>query len=228
MIRFVTGTDTGVGKTVASAWLAAVARSSGKRVRYVKPVQTGLSKGAPGSDADFVRAAAGVDAVELLRFAEPLAPAVAAELAGTSIDAEALVASVKALAADVDELIVEGAGGLLVPLAGGWTMADLAAALGAELVVVVRPGLGTLNHTALTLEAARNRGLTVAGLVISGWPDDPGVTERTNLDRLAAMAPILHRIPLVGGLSVEDGGSVGLLDKLAGSFVRDTTERRRS
>ena len=211
MIRFVTGTDTGVGKTVASAWLAAAARAAGKRVSYVKPAQTGLATSATGSDADFVRAAAGVEAVELLRFPEPLAPSVAAEIAGTPIDAEALVASVKALDADVDELIVEGAGGLLVPLGDGWTMADLAAALGAALVVVVRPGLGTLNHTALTLEAARSRGLAVAGLVVSGWPADPGVTERTNLDRLEAMAPVLHRIPLVPGLSVEDGAAGSLL-----------------
>lgn len=204
MIRFVTGTDTGVGKTVASAWLAALARSNGQRVRYVKPAQTGLAPGAPGSDADFVRTAAGVEAIELLRFTEPLAPAVAAELAGEPIDSEALVSSVKSLD-DVDELIVEGAGGLLVPLADGWTMADLAAALGAELVVVTRPGLGTLNHTALTLEAARRRQLPIAGLVVSGWPSEPGVTERTNLERLATMAPILHRIPLLAGLSVEDG-----------------------
>lgn len=205
MIRFVTGTDTGVGKTVASAWLAAVARSVGRTVRYVKPVQTGLAPGAPGSDHDFVRAAAGVDSMELLRFPEPLAPAVAADLAGDPIDPEALVAAVKALGADVDELIVEGAGGLLVPLADGWTMADLPAALDAELVVVVRPGLGTLNHTALTLEAARTRSITVAGLVISGWPADPGVTERTNLERLEAMAPVQHMIPFIERLSVAGG-----------------------
>ncbi len=210
MIRFVTGTDTGVGKTVASAWLAAVARSEGRSVRYVKPVQTGLAPGAPGGDADFVAAATGVPADELLRFDEPLAPAVAAELAGTPIDAEPLVASVKALAADVDELIVEGAGGLLVPIADGWTMADLAGALGAALVVVVRPGLGTLNHTALTLEAASSRGLTVGGLVVSGWPAAPGVTERTNLEQLEAMAPVLHLVPAIAGLSVEDGAIASL------------------
>jgi dethiobiotin synthetase len=209
VIRFVTGTDTGVGKTVASAWLAAAARAEGRAVRYVKPVQTGLAAGAWGSDADFVRAAADVDARELLRFPEPLAPAVAAELAGTPIDAEALVAAVKTLAADVEELLVEGAGGLLVPLADGWTMADLASALGAEVVVVTRPALGTLNHTALTLEAAHTRGLTVAGLVISGWPSKSDITERTNLERLAAMAPVLDRIPNVDGLSVEGGTVAG-------------------
>lgn len=216
MIRFVTGTDTGVGKTVASTWLAKAASAASRSVRYVKPVQTGLATGAPNADADFVRAVAGVDCVELLRFPEPLAPAVAAELAGAPIDAESLVAAVKTLAADRDELIVEGAGGLLVPLAEGWTMADLARALGAELVVVTRPGLGTLNHTALTLEAARTRNLVVVGLVVCGWPSEPGVTEQTNLERLGAMAPVLHRIPFVAGLSVEDGTT--------GAFPSDVSE----
>ena len=214
MIRFVTGTDTGVGKTVASAWLAAAGRAAGLTLRYAKPAQTGLTAGAPGSDADFVRTVANVEAFELLRFPEPLAPAVAAELAGDPIDAEALVAAVKALAVDVDELIVEGAGGLLVPLADGWTMADLVSALGAELVIVTRPGLGTLNHTALTLEAARARGLPIGGLVISGWPEDPGVTERTNLERLQALAPVLHVIPFIAGLSVETGTGAALRERL--------------
>lgn len=208
MIRFVTGTDTGVGKTVASAWLAAGAREAGRSVRYVKAVQTGLAPGASGGDADFVRAATGVQADELLRFAEPLAPAVAAERAGTPIDFGGLFTEVRALADACEELIVEGAGGLLVPLAGDLMMADLAAALDAELVVVARPGLGTLNHTALTLEAARRRSLTVGGLVVCGWPDAPGLAERTNLERLGAMAPILVTIPLIEGISVEDAAAV--------------------
>jgi dethiobiotin synthetase len=203
MIRFVTGTDTGVGKTVASAWLAAAARAEGRSVRYVKPVQTGLDAGAPGGDADFVRLAAGVEAEELMRFAEPLAPAVAAERAGVPIDVDRLIASIEERAATCDELLVEGAGGLLVPLAISSTMADLAASLDAELIVATRPGLGTLNHTALTLEAARTRDLTLGGLVVCGWPMRPGVTERTNLDRLAAMAPILHMIPFLPGVSVD-------------------------
>lgn len=215
MIRFVTGTDTAVGKTVASAWLAAAARAEGRSVRYVKPVQTGLAAGAPGGDADFVRLAAGVEAEELLRFAEPLAPAVAAERAGEPIDVEWLIASVKERAAVCDELLVEGAGGLLVPLASSWTMADLAASLGAELIVATRPGLGTLNHTALTLEAARSRGLAVGGLVVCGWPADPGITERTNLDRLAAMAPILHTIPFLPGVSVDGSAADPLRRALA-------------
>ena len=216
MIRFVTGTDTGVGKTVASAVLARGAAAQGARVRYVKPVQTGLPAGAPGSDADFVAAVARVPVTELLRFEEPLAPAEAADRAGVTIDVDRLVDEIRREAAASDRLIVEGAGGLLAPLAGEHTMADLAVRLEAELVVVTRPALGTLNHTALTLEAAGRRGLAVGGLVVSGFPSDPDVVERSNLVRLRAMAPVLEVIPLVEGLSVEEGlGHAGLMELVA-------------
>jgi dethiobiotin synthase len=194
-IRFVTGTDTGVGKTIVSTLLAARARSNGTRVRYVKPVQTGLQDGESGSDADHV-AAAGIDARELLRFPDPLAPAVAAELAGRLIDFDGLVRKTLALADGVDSLYVEGAGGLLVPITEKHTMADFAEALEAELVVVVRPGLGTLNHTALTLEAAERRNLCVAMLVVSDYTG--GLTEETNLEQLRAFGPpveVVERVP---------------------------------
>ena len=210
MIRFVTGTDTGVGKTVASAWLALGAGAGGLRVRYLKPVQTGLAPGAKGGDADFVGAAADVEAEELLRFDEPLAPAVAAGRAGRPIDFEALVAGVSARASSCDLLLVEGAGGVLVPITESRTMADLAAAIRAELVVCVRPGLGTLNHTALTLEAATARGLAVAGLVVCGIPPRPSVAEETNRERLGAMAPVIEVIPRIRGLSVEAGRAAAL------------------
>jgi dethiobiotin synthetase len=205
MIRFVTGTDTGIGKTVASAVLAHQARVGGKRVRYVKPVQTGAGPGEPG-DADFVAHAAGVDAVELLRFAEPLAPEVAAERAGIPIDFDALVAAMREHAENCDLLLVEGAGGLLAPITEKKAMADLASDLDAELVVATGPGLGTLNHTALTLEAAEARDITVAGLVVCGWPTRPDLAALTNLDRLKAMAPVLAVIRRIRGVSV-DGNS---------------------
>jgi dethiobiotin synthetase len=204
MIRFITGTDTGVGKTVAAAVLAHRAKQDGKLVRYVKPAQTGVARGGKG-DADFVRAVADVEAAEILRFDEPLAPAVAAERSGVTIDFDGLTADVLSHETNCDLLLVEGAGGLLAPLAGNRPMADLARALRAELVVVTRPGLGTLNHTALTLEAAERRGLPVAGLVVSGWPSRPRVAERTNLERLAAMGTLLAVIPRLRGLSVDDG-----------------------
>jgi dethiobiotin synthetase len=203
MIRFVTGTDTGVGKTVASAVLAHQAASEGKRVRYVKPVQTGMAVGGRG-DADFVAAAAGVEADEILRFDEPLAPAVAAERAGKTIDFDGLTAEVLKRETGNDLLIVEGAGGLLAPLAGNRPMADLVAALRAELVVVARPGLGTLNHSALTVEVAAAHGLPVAGVVVCGWPTKPGVAERTNIGRLETLAPIVAVVKQIRGLSVDE------------------------
>lgn len=221
MIRFVTGTDTGVGKTVASAVLAARARTQGMGVRYVKPVQTGLPDGAPGGDADFVAGVAGVEAEELFRFGEPLAPAVAAERAGVPIDFDGLVEATRARAAGCDLLLVEGAGGLLAPLAGERTMADLAAALPADLVVVTRPGLGTLNHTSLTLEAAARRGLVVDSLVVGSWPSDPGVTELTNLERLRAHGHPLEVVAFVDGVSVEGAAYEPLRRALTGSAPHD-------
>ena len=203
MIRFVTGTDTGVGKTVAAAALCRADRKAGRTVLYAKPVQTGLERAEPG-DAAFVAAAAKVPVIECLRFPEPLAPAVAAERAGAVIDVDNILTDLDKAGDGFDRVVVEGAGGLLVPLWGEFTMADLADRLGAGLVVVTRPTLGTLNHTALTLEAAVSRGLPVDGLVISGWPADPGVTEQTNLERLSAMAPVLGLLPSYPGLDTAD------------------------
>src|SRR5688572_12422689 len=203
VIRFVTGTDTGVGKTLAAAALCRADREAGRTVLYAKPVQTGLEPAQAG-DAAFVAAAAKVPVIECLRFPEPLAPAVAAERAGAVIDVAALLTDLEKAGDGFDRVVVEGAGGLLVPLWGAVTMADLADALGAGLVVVSRPCLGTLNHTALTLEAANNRGLPVDGLVISGWPSDPGVTEQTNLERLSDMAPVLGVLPDYPGLDTAD------------------------
>lgn len=203
MIRFVTGTDTGVGKTLASAALCRADREAGWMVLYAKPVQTGLEQAEAG-DAAFVAAAAKVPVVECLRFPDPLAPAVAAERAGEVIDVGALLTDLEKAGDGFDRVVVEGAGGLLVPLWGAVTMADLADALGAGLVVVTRPGLGTLNHTALTLEAANSRGLPVEGLVISGWPSDPGVTEQTNLELLSDMAPVLGLLPEYPGVDTAD------------------------
>jgi dethiobiotin synthetase len=203
VIRFVTGTDTGIGKTLAAAALCRTERQAGRTVLYAKPVQTGLHPGEPG-DAAFVAAAAAVPVIECLRFPEPLAPAVAAERAGATIDVDRLLADLVKAADGFDRVVIEGAGGLLVPLWDDLTMADLAGRLGAGLVIVTRPGLGTLNHTALTIEAADARRLPVDGLVVSGWPADPDVTERTNLDRLSAMAPVLGLLPCYGELDTAD------------------------
>jgi dethiobiotin synthetase len=173
----VTGTDTGVGKTVVAAALCAITGWP-----YVKAAQTG-----DDDDAAEVARLAGVETRVLARFADPLAPA----SAGAGIAAADVAAAVPG------EAVVEGAGGLLVRLRGEDTLADVAALLGAPVLVVARAGLGTLNHTALTLEALRARGLACPGVVIGSWPAEPGLAEERNLDDLPRYAgvPLLGRIP---------------------------------
>ena len=190
----VTGTDTGVGKTVVTAALAARATSS---VAVVKPAQTGVAAGQPG-DLEHVRALSGVEELhELARYPDPLAPATAARRAGLAPVTPAQVAAyVRGLRQDL--VLIEGAGGLLVHFDDeGGTLADVARLLGAPVVVVTRAGLGTLNHTALTCEALRARGLECAGVVVGSWPADPDLASTCNLDDLAAYAgaPVLGRLP---------------------------------
>lgn len=205
-ILVVTGTDTGVGKTVTTAALAAAFIAGGARVHVDKPVQTGVLEDEPGDMGEIVRLAGlSVGTTEGIRVGEPMAPVPAAVIANRSLPRMAAqLERLHSLAAATDVLLVEGAGGLLVHLdAEGASIADLAAGLGAPLVVVVRAGLGTLNHTELTLEAIANRGLPVAGLVIGSWPADAGVIERTNRRHLAGLdVPLLGAVPAgAGGLA---------------------------
>ena len=195
---FVTGTDTGVGKTVVAAWLAATLALH-QRVALVKPFQTGAVDPATEGDEAFYRAALRDEAVTirtLVTLPEPLAPSIAAERAGAPIDVAAALVECRALARIRDITLVEGAGGLLVSITAEHDMASFAAALDASLVVVARPSLGTLNHTALTLEAAERRGLPVELLVISGFPKDAGVVEWENLRYLRDRYPALPLIVL--------------------------------
>jgi dethiobiotin synthetase len=189
---FVTGTDTGVGKTVVAGALAAALRAAGRDVAAFKPAVTGLDEPEAGRppDHELLAAAAGRPAAEVApqRFGPAVSPHLAAELAGTAIDPAALVAAARALPGDV--LVVEGVGGLLVPLTLGYTVRDLAVDLGLALVVAARPGLGTINHTLLTLEAARAAGLAVRAVVLTPWPAQPGVMQRSNrqaIERLGAV-----------------------------------------
>lgn len=185
----VTGTDTGVGKTVVSAAIAATWRATGRPVVYVKPVQSGAADG--DDDAADVAALADVTTVVGPVIGPSLAPGVAARLAGEDLPGDELEAVVRgaAEAAPDASLVVEGAGGLLVELGSdGTTCADLAGRLGLPVVVVARPGLGTLNHTALTLAELDRRGLELAGVVVSGYPVDPDLATRTNLDELGRLS----------------------------------------
>jgi dethiobiotin synthetase len=189
----VSGTDTGVGKTVVTAALAALHPGAA----VVKPAQTGVAPGEPGDLEEVRRLSGATDLHELARYPDPLAPATAARRAGLSPSGSREIAQyVRGL--DNELVLVEGAGGLLVRFddAGG-TIADVAALLDAPVVVVARAGLGTLNHTALTCEALRARGVRCAGIVIGSWPSDPDLASRCNLDDLAAYAgvPVIGRMP---------------------------------
>ncbi len=203
-VLVVTGTGTGVGKTVVTAAVAALAATRGSSVAVVKPAQTGVVAGEPG-DLDDVRRLAGViDLHELARFPDPLSPAAAARRSGLSpLDVAACVKTVRELADSRDLVIMEGAGGLLVRYDDeGATLADLARELAADVLVVVDPALGTLNHTALTLEAMAHRGLTLAGVVIGAWPEQPDLACRSNVRDLETLAAR----PLTGALPAGAGG----------------------
>ncbi|HYB12678.1 MAG TPA: dethiobiotin synthase [Myxococcota bacterium] len=186
---FITGTDTGVGKTVVACVLARGLRRRGLDVGVMKPVETGVAADGP-RDAQALQAAAGsADALaEICPVALPLAaaPAVAAAEAGTWIELSQLKDRFKRLAARHEWMIVEGAGGLLVPISGAVTMADLAAELRLPLVVVARARLGTINHTRLTLEAAAARGLRLAGVVVSHADGPLSMADSANLAELRA------------------------------------------
>jgi len=198
-VLVVTGTGTGVGKTVVTAAIAALAVTAGRRVAVVKVAQTGVGAGQPG-DVDEVQRLVGlpITCQELARYPEPLAPATAARRAGLApVPPATAVAATQELAAVHDLVLLEGAGGLLVPLDGaGATLADVAAALAAPVLVVVAAGLGTLNHTALTAEALRTRRLSCAGIVIGAWPAEPDLAARCNVADL----PAVTGLPLLGAL----------------------------
>lgn len=206
----VTGTSTDVGKTVATAALAASSAAGPRSVLVVKPVQTGIGDGSRG-DADEVHRLAGCEVVTFYELDEPLAPDTAARRAGVTLPTVAEHADrILALAGDHDEIIVEGAGGLLVRLdTDGGTLLDLATHLahtlpdgiGLDVVVVVGAGLGTLNHSELTVRALRARGIEPHGLIVGSWPAEPGLAESCNLEDLPTVTglPILAVLPAGAG-----------------------------
>lgn len=207
MIRVITGTGLGVGKTLVSAVLARADHRQGLSVAYLKPVQSGLRAEEPG-DAEYVRVAAVVNGAEGFRFDSKFDPAIAAEQAATSVSMDWLVNRTEAMAGTADVLYVESTGGFLTPLTGDLTMADLATRLGAEVVIVTRAGLGTLSIAALTLEAVRARALGFGGYVVNRWPEHPGVIERTTLDRLRRLGSVLGVMRDVDGVDTRRPGAV--------------------
>lgn len=193
---FVTGTDTGVGKTVVAAAIVARLRALGASVRAVKPLITGLDDPPDPDwppDHELLASAAGCgpDEVILAGFGPAVSPHLAIELAGATAPTLGWLADgVRAAGEPRAITVVEGVGGLLVPLGPDADVRDLAAALGLPLLIAARPGLGTINHTLLTLEAARSAGLTVAGVVLTPWPRQPSVMERSNRETIARLGEV--------------------------------------
>ena len=187
----VTGTDTGIGKTVIAAALVLSRRAAGVDAVGFKPAESGIGEGEV-ADSAVLAAASGLSeplADPVARLAEPLAPAVAAERAGVTLDPAAIEARIAALRDAGRSLVVEGAGGLLVPLAWGYTALDLAARVGLHAVVVGRAGLGTLNHVQLTADALARRGVPVRAVVLNGRAPVPDLAEATNPAALRRLLP---------------------------------------
>jgi dethiobiotin synthetase len=185
---FVTGTDTGVGKTLVAGAIADWFRRRHRRVGVLKPIATGAvhrREGLVSEDAEFLAHCADarfpLDVICPQRYVEPLAPSVAAERAGTPVDWDSIQRSLRMIESGSDVMIVEGVGGVLVPLDAKHTVLDLAQWLRLSTVVVARAGLGTINHTLLTLRALRDAGVAIAGVVINRYPaDGASVAEETN------------------------------------------------
>jgi dethiobiotin synthetase len=198
---FVTGTGTEVGKTVVAAAIARTLAAAGTEVAVFKPAVTGLDEGLE-TDPALLRRASGsgqTDAeIAPYRYGPPASPHLAAALAGEGIDPARLLAAARGAAAGAEAIVCEGVGGLLVPLAPGYLVRGLAADLGYPVVVASSPGLGTINHTLLTVEAARAAGLEVAAIVLTPWPAEPSEVEASNRETIAelAQAPVLLLPPL--------------------------------
>ncbi len=194
----VTGTDTGVGKTVVAVGLVLALRAKGRRAVGFKPVETGVASGV-ATDSALLARASGEDeplARPLLSLPEALAPAVAAMRAGTSVDPQEIEARIRALRERHEAIVVEGAGGVAVPLAWGYTVLDLARHLGLPAVVVARAGLGTLNHVWLTVEALCARDIPVAAVILNGMSSPPDLAEATNPVALGRLLPRIRCLVL--------------------------------
>jgi dethiobiotin synthetase len=212
---FVTGTDTNVGKTWVAAGLTAVLRRWGLKAAYFKPIQSGCPEEGGRlipTDARFARQLADLpEPLELLTpvaLRLPLAPAVAAEQEGRPVDLDRVAEAVRELVRRYDFFVIEGAGGLFVPLAGvAFLVLDMVRWLRLPLLVVARAGLGTINHTALTVFGAQQAGLPVAGVVLNRYPERPSLAEATNPQVIEAITkvPILGKVPEVSDLEQPEG-----------------------
>jgi dethiobiotin synthetase len=213
---FVTGTDTGAGKSVVAAAIAAALVRRGKRVAAFKPVLTGTDEPAEPDwppDDELLAAATGQHPADVapLRFGPPVSPHLAAGMAGRAIEPHAIVAAARAAAANADLLVVEGVGGILVPLTLGFSVRDLARELALPVVIAARPGLGTINHTLLTIEALRAAAIEPAGVVLTPWPSDPGPVQRSNRQTIGVLGQIevapLRRLARADASALAEAGA---------------------
>jgi dethiobiotin synthetase len=190
---FVTGTGTEVGKTVVAAAIARTAAATGERVAVFKPAVSGLDE-AGEPDHELLRRAAGSeqsdDEIAPYRFGPPVSPHLAAEMAVVEIDPGAAVAAARKAAGEGDLLVCEGVGGFLVPLSPAYSVRDFARELGLPVVIAASPGLGTINHTLLTVEAVRAAGLEVAAVMLTPWPERPSPMEESNRDTIASLGEV--------------------------------------
>ena len=209
-VLVITGTGTGVGKTITTAALTAAARQAGVDVAVCKPVQTGTDTG-DDDLAEVTRLTGLAKVVGLARYPQPLAPLAAAEQAGKPLPTRRnMLKLIRAVDRPGQLTLVEGAGGLLVEIAeAGMTLRDLAADLGAAALVVATAELGTLNHTALTVESLAAQGISCAGLVIGNWPLQPGVVETSNRSALVRLAPLRAALPAGAG-SMKSGEFIAM------------------
>lgn len=187
---FVTGTGTEVGKTVVAAAIAQTLASRGKGVAVFKPAVTGLDDGGEPDHALLRRAAGsgqGDEEIAPYRYGPPASPHLAARLSDEEIEPRWLLAAAHAAAAGADVLVCEGVGGLLVPLSPTYSVRDFAVELGLPLVIAATPGLGTINHTLLTIEAARAAGLSVRAVVLTPWPERPSQIESSNRETIESL-----------------------------------------
>ena len=228
---FITGTDTGVGKTILSAALLAAMAAEGRQVRAYKPVVTGLddeaeiaARGRWPPDHELLAAVAGMDPEEVapLRYGPAVSPHLAAQLAGERIDPARLLAGAGTTRAGecAGTLIVEGVGGLLTPFTEDYTVCDFAIALSLPVLIAARAGLGTINHTLLTLRVARAAGLDVRAVVLTPWPVEPTELERSNRSTIGRMGEVeVEGLALVGGPDPSELAQAGaeLLSRLARS-----------
>ena len=221
---FITGTDTGVGKSIAAAAIARLLHGRGVNVGVMKPVTSGCREKngrLVSDDAELLAWGAGLDRVDadvtpyLLR--EPIAPGEAASREGVRINFQFIGEAFERLASRYDFVIVEGAGGLMVPLAGGHLIADLVKYLSLPLHVIARPNLGTVNQTLLTCFAARQLGITVSGVIINNYPEQPGLAEQSAPHLIASLAgaPLLGIFPHLEGDDLQEVVA-GLAARLAG------------